>query len=138
MAQWEHFPHISDIGIRGRGNTLEEAFEQAAIALTAVICDPEIIRAVEPVPIQCNAPENELLLTELLNTLIYEMATRKMLFKRFDLHIENFDLEGTAWGEAIDRERHQPAVEAKGATYSELQVVQQEDGIWLAQCVIDV
>ena len=42
---WEHFPHQADMGIRGRGASREEAFEQAAVALTAVITDPE---GVEP------------------------------------------------------------------------------------------
>lgn len=38
-ARWEHFPHQADIGVRGMGATLAQAFEQAALALTAVIVD---------------------------------------------------------------------------------------------------
>ena len=37
---WEHFEHEADIGIRGIAPTLEQAFEQAAIAMTAVMTDP--------------------------------------------------------------------------------------------------
>ena len=44
----------------------------------------------------------------------------------------------TLGGEAIDRARHEPAVEPKGATYTELKVMQQEDGRWCAQCIVDV
>ena len=40
--RWEHFHHESDIGIRGFGSTREKAFEQAALALTAVITEEEI------------------------------------------------------------------------------------------------
>lgn len=63
------------------------------------------------------------------------MATRQMLFSRFEVHIRSQHLHATVWGEAIDIARHQPAVEVKGATYTELLVKQDENGIWLAQCV---
>ena len=73
-----------------------------------------------------------------LNSLIYEMATRNMLFSRFNVTIENDSLAATACGEYINVEKHQPAVEIKGATYTELKVIQQDNGLWLAQCVVDV
>jgi SHS2 domain-containing protein len=136
--RWEHFTHSADIGVRGYGATLAEAFAQAALALTAVVSDPASVQPQEPVMLQCQAPEAELLLVEWLNALIFEMATRRMLFSRFALQIDQTRLQATAWGEAIDRRRHQPAVEAKGATYTELRVARQADGTWLAQCVIDV
>nr|WP_281250605.1 archease [Thioalkalivibrio denitrificans] len=43
-----------------------------------------------------------------------------------------------AWGERVDVTRHQPAVEVKGATFTQLKVEQQEDGHWIAQCVLDI
>lgn len=76
----EHFSHQADIGVRGIGASKEEAFEQAAVALIAVITDPQTVAPNEWVDISCDAPDDELLLAEWLNTLIYEMATRKMLF----------------------------------------------------------
>ena len=137
-GHWEHFPHIADAGIRGYGKTLEQAFEQTAIAMTAVVCDPSTLNPGLSVPIQCDAPDHELLLTEWLNALIYKMATRKVLFGRFQVRIEGTRLRATAWGENLDRTRHRPAVEVKGATYTELRVTRQDNGIWLAQCIIDV
>jgi SHS2 domain-containing protein len=102
----------------------------------------------EPVAIECHATDPELLLTDWLNALVFEMATRRMLFSRFDVRItasdgsgpmqHTFALHATAWGEAVDRRRHEPAVEVKGATYTELKVTQGADGDWLAQCVVDV
>jgi tRNA nucleotidyltransferase (CCA-adding enzyme) len=61
-----------------------------------------------------------------------------MLWARFEIQIEEHRLRATAWGELVDRARHQPAVEVKGATYTELHVRQNPDGAWLAQCVVDV
>lgn len=135
---WEHFSHEADVGIRGVGETIEEAFEQTALALSAAVCDPELIGAVERVSLHCEASDLELLLVDWLNALVYEMAVRRMLFSRFSVHINGTSLKATAWGEAVDRERHQPAVEVKGATYTELKICRTESGSWLAQCVIDV
>lgn len=137
MAHWEHFHHQADIGVRGSGSTPAAAFEQAALGLTAVITDPSGVSHETSVELHCEAPDLELLLVDWLNALIYEMATRKMLFSRFQVSLEDDRLEATAWGEPIDRSRHQPAVEIKGATYTELYVDQLE-GVWIAQCVVDV
>jgi tRNA nucleotidyltransferase (CCA-adding enzyme) len=136
---WEHFVHGADIGVRGIGATLGEAFEQAALALTAVIADPARISSITAVDIGCEAPDMAVLFVDWLNALIYEMATRNMLFGRFEVRIlEERSLTATAWGERVDRARHQPAVEVKGATYTGLSVAERDDGLWVAQCVVDV
>jgi tRNA nucleotidyltransferase (CCA-adding enzyme) len=138
MKYWDLFPHDADIGIRGVGTSKQEAFEEAAIALTAVVTDPQCVRLVEEVSITCSAPDDELLLADWLNALIYEMSTRKMLFGRFEVHVDRGTLNAKAWGETVDNIRHEPAVEPKGATYTELKVRQDSTDIWIAQCVVDV
>lgn len=135
---WEHFEHGADIGIRGMGASLNEAFIQAALALTAVITDLRDVAQDKIVEIECKAPDRELLLVDWLNHIIYLMSTERMLFSRFEVHIQDGSLLGKAWGEPIDVTRHQPAVEVKGATFTELKVRQSEDGQWTAQCVVDV
>lgn len=135
---WEHFQHMADIGIRGIGGTPEEAFAQAALALTAVITDPAKVEPRQAVPIEREAPDREFLFLDWINALIYEMATRHMLFSRFEVTLDGNRLEARAWGESVDRSRHDPAVEVKGATLTELKVCRREDGQWLAQCVVDV
>lgn len=147
-AGWEHFEHEADIGVRGCGPTREAAFEQAALALTAVLTDPAGVAAREAVAIACEAPDEELLLVDWLNALVYEMAVRRMLFGRFVVRVSPAEatdaepaglrLAGEAWGEPVDTARHHPAVEVKGATYTGLRVAHEADGRWLAQCVVDV
>lgn len=137
-ARWEHFSHQADVGVRGLGATLEQAFEQAALALTAVITDPATVVHGEMIRLSCEAPDAELLLVDWLNLLIYEMATRNMLFSRFEVHLEGNRLTAKVWGEALEAARHRPAVEVKGATYTALRVARQPGGGWLAQCVVDV
>jgi len=137
-GRWEHFPHQADIGVRGIGSSKAEAFEQAALALTGVITDPQILSPSEKVEITCEAPDDELLLVDWLNALVYEMAIRKLLFGRFEVRLAGQRLEGRAWGEKIDVARHQPAVEVKGATLTCLRVGQDTGSAWVAQCVVDV
>jgi SHS2 domain-containing protein len=137
-ARWEHFPHQADIGIRGIGLSKEAAFEQAGLAMTAVITNLDSVAPSQAVPITCEAPDDELLLVDWLNALVYEMATQKMLFSRFTVCFNNHSLHATAWGEPIEVARHQPAVEVKGATYTELSVKRDEHSRWIAQCVVDV
>ena len=137
-TRWEHFPHDADMGVRGVGRTLAEAFEQAALALTAVVTDPTCVRPVIPVEIACQAEEPEALLFDWLNAIVYEMDTRDLLFSRYEVRIEDGRLQATAWGERVRVEAHQPAVEVKAATYTALRVGQDESGAWTAECVVDV
>lgn len=136
-AGWEHFPHDADVGVRGFGTTVTEAFEQAAQALTAVITHATVNPA-SAVEVTCEASDLELLFVEWLNAIIYEMAVRRMLFGRFSVKIDGGRLEGTLWGEPVDVARHAPACEPKGATYTALKVSRQADGGWSAACIVDV
>jgi SHS2 domain-containing protein len=137
-AHWEHFAHDADVGVRGLGPTREAAFEQAALALMQAICDPARIEPREVVEVACEAPDDALLFVDWLNALIFEVATRGVLFARFEVGIDGHRLAGKAWGEPIDPTRHELAVEVKGATYTDLSVAPRPDGGWLAQCVVDV
>jgi len=138
-GRWEHFEHGADIGVRGIGRTRAGAFEQAALALTGVITDPALVRPDTAVPIACEAPTDDLLFVDWLNALIYEMSTRRMLFARFDVSIAaDRRLRATAWGERVDRPRHEPAVEVKGATQTALRVAHDAVGTWTAECIVDV
>jgi SHS2 domain-containing protein len=138
-GRWEHFPHGADVGVRGIGPTEAAAFEQAAVALTAADTDPAMVAPRTEVHLSCEAPDDELLLADWLNALVYEMATRRMLFSRFRVTISQGTLHGRAWGESVDPAHHRPAVEVKGATLTELRVRRDPAaGEWVAQCVVDV
>jgi tRNA nucleotidyltransferase (CCA-adding enzyme) len=136
-TSWAHFSHDADIGVVGSGPTKAEAFRQAALAMTAVITEPNGVRSDQPVRVFCQADSDELLLVEWLNTLVYEMAVRRMLFGDFTVEIIGKELRATAYGEPVDRDRHEPAVEIKGATLTALEVAEGANG-WRVQCVVDV
>ncbi len=146
---WETFVHDADIGVRGFGATMAEAFAGAALAMTSAVCDPARVGAGDTLRIECTAADAEMLLVDWLNALVYEMATRRMLFSRFEVVIEDeraaagegrgrLHLRATVRGEPVDVPRHRPAAEVKGATFCELAVRQDSAARWSAQCVVDV
>jgi SHS2 domain-containing protein len=137
MAQFETFEHEADIGIRGFGCSMKEAFENAAIALYSVMVNIDTINPVEERTVTVSAPDRELLLVEWLNALLAISDIERIVFSKFQVKMEGTTLTGIAAGETLDQERHEPHVEVKGATYHLLSVKEQ-DGIYTAQCVVDV
>lgn len=135
-TRWEHFPHDTDVGVRGFGTSAEQAIAQAGEALTAIMTDAEVKPRIA-VEVHCEAPDFELLLFDFLNTVIYEMALRNMLFGRFDVRINGSTLDATIWGEPVDVVRHAVFCEPKGATYNALKVARR-GGDWSAACIVAV
>ncbi|HAZ12706.1 MAG: hypothetical protein A2X86_11085 [Bdellovibrionales bacterium GWA2_49_15] len=135
--KWENFSHDADIGIRGFGKTMEEAFATAVLALTAVVTDPHNVSPQIKLNLKCEEADAELLFFDWINTVIYEMDTKNLVFADARVHIKNSVLEGELWGEIVTPEKHDPATEIKGATMTELKVGKINGG-WIAQCVVDV
>ena len=134
---YETFDHEADIGIRGFGSNIGEAFENAALAMYSVMVKIETIKPLEQKEIVVSAPDGELLLVEWLNALLSLSDIERMVFSRFEVRIEGTSLTARAWGERLDRIRHEPNVEVKGATYHMLKVSKSGDR-YVAQCVVDV
>jgi tRNA nucleotidyltransferase (CCA-adding enzyme) len=126
------------MGVRGLGPTKEAAFEEAARALVALSTDLEGVCPRERVVVSRSAPDDEQLLVEWLDAIVFEMATRRFLFSRFEVRIADGKLEGVLWGEPFDENRHASGVEVKGPTFTELHVGVRADGLWVAQLVVDV
>ena len=135
--RYETFEHEADIGIRGFGNSVAEAFGNAAAALYSIQVNVDCVRPDERRTVKVSAPDQELLLVEWLNALLSLSDIDRMVFSKFEVNIQGTELTGTAWGEHLDRDRHQADVEVKGATYHMLSV-KKIDGRYLVQCVVDV
>jgi SHS2 domain-containing protein len=139
MAEsFETFEHGADIGIRGIGKTLSEAFENGAKTMFSLFVeDLDTIIPRKSVTISCESFDIEGLFVAWLNSLLAESDIQRLIFSDFKVRIQDLSLMGTAMGEPFDLSRHQRGVEVKGATFTELVVRQDEEG-WIAQCVVDV
>lgn len=117
---------------------MSEAFQMGALALTGIVTPPEAVQPQVVKTIACKAENRELLFYEWLNALIFTMDTEHILFSRFNFReFSDRELKAEIWGEPVDRKKHDPAVEIKGATMTELKV-EKENSSWVAQCVVDV
>jgi SHS2 domain-containing protein len=134
---YETFEHEADMGVRGIGKTLNEAFENGARAMFSIMLDIERVEPREKVEIRCSAPDEETLFVEWLNELLAQASLRGMVFSDFKVDaIEDGSLRGYARGERLVPDRHRVKVEVKAATYSMLEVHKNDE--YVAQCVVDV
>ncbi|MFW5721873.1 MAG: archease [Desulfohalobiaceae bacterium] len=136
-STYETFEHGADIGVRGWGKTMPEAFANGARAMFSIIAeDLDAVQPLEPVPVTASSYDMEGLFVSWLNALLAAADLKRMLFCTFKVNISGLQVRGTAWGQRLGKGRDR-GVEVKGATFTELRV-QREGGGWTAQCVVDV
>ena len=131
-----YFEHDADIGVVGRGATLEEAFEAAARATFAIMVDPTAVRPADTVTLEFEEADQEIALVRWLNLLLGLARERGLVFGRFWIERDGVRWRGGASGEPW-RDGLERGVEVKGATLTMLEV-KRTDGGWEARCVVDV
>jgi SHS2 domain-containing protein len=138
MKRFELFEHGADIGIRGMGSTLAQAFENAALAMFSVVV-PNIQDLVPSRfwQLSCESYDQEALLTAWLNTLLSYSDIYRAVFCSFEVKIDGCSLTADVKGIPYEELTVEKGVEVKGATFTELYVGKQND-VWIAQCVVDV
>lgn len=134
----ETFEHTADLGLRIRAADLNALFAEAAEALFAVIVENlDAVAAVRKLDVKIAGTDREYLLFDWLRELLYHFDAEHLLFSRFEVHVTSEGLEGAAWGELLDRARHELAHEVKAITHHALRVEQTADG-WLAEVIVDI
>jgi SHS2 domain-containing protein len=134
----EFFEHTADLGLRVGAADLETLFADAATALFEAIVDNlDAVRPERAVAVRVDGTELEYLLFDWLKELLRRFDTDHLLFSRFEVKVTPSGLEGTAWGEELDRDRHELGHEVKAITYHSLCVEQTGDA-WLAEVIVDI
>lgn len=131
-----YFEHDADIGIIGRGLTIEQSFEAAAHAAFAIMTDLEAVHPVDAVIIDFDEPDVELALVVWLNQIFGKARVSGMVFSHFYIRRDGDHWHGKILGEKW-REGLERGVEVKGATLTMLSV-KQIGPIWESRCVVDV
>jgi len=138
---FELFEHRADVGVRGVGKSKEEAFAECAKAMFSIMVDLEKVKAKGKDSLEIEARNLEELLVAFLNHLLYLRDVKGKAYNRFSLYITNVGgkwfLKGDAFGEKIDAKRHCAKGDVKAASFHQLKV-SEENGKWVAQCVVDV
>jgi SHS2 domain-containing protein len=131
-----YFEHDADVGIIGRGATLEEAFEAAARATFAIMTDIRAVRDERSVSLEFEEADAELALVRWLNLLLGLSHEEGLVFGRFWIERDGVHWRGGASGEPW-RPELERGIEVKGATLTMLEVKEGSSG-WEARCVVDV
>ena len=120
---FEIIDHTADIGIIAYGADIKQAFANAARAMFSLITELEDVAEVTHWNIELTAPDEESLLVEWLNELIYLFDTENIIFKRFDItQLSNTHLKARSYGHKVDTSKHKLKTGVKAATYHMLKV----------------
>jgi SHS2 domain-containing protein len=120
---FEIINHTADVGIIAYGADLKQAFANMAKGLFSLIADLDGVKEVLHRDAELTATDEENLLVEWLNELIYQFDTEGIIFKRFDIiQLDSTRLKARGYGEKVDRSRHKIKIGVKAATYHMLKV----------------
>jgi SHS2 domain-containing protein len=139
---YEYLPHPADVRFRAVGHTLEQVFENAALAMFNVIINTGQIEPERSVDITLESQGLDNLLFDYLSELLYLFEVEEIIFGHFHVHSithnnSNWKLEGQVMGESIDLTRHSFDTEVKAVTYHLLKVTKEDSG-YSAHVIVDV
>ncbi len=138
VAAFEFLEHTADIGIRARGATLAELFQNAALGLEAVALDIESVEARNEYRLSAAGEDLESTLINWLNEIVYLLDGRRVALARIAVEeITTTKVTGRGWGEPRDLARHSVALVVKAATYHQLRI-EREAGDWVAEFYLDI
>ncbi|RXA21319.1 archease [Methanosarcina sp. MSH10X1] len=140
--QYEYLEHTADIKFRAYGRTLEEVFENSALAMFNVIINTEKVSGNTPKEIYLRSPDLESLLVDWLSELLYVFEVDEIVFREFRVEKISeedgeYSITAKALGEEFYPESHPFETEIKAVTYNQLEITKTDEG-WKAQIVVDI
>lgn len=140
MKKFEYFDVTADIGFRAYGNTLNEAFENAGLAMFNIISDTSDIVSKTEFTFEITSSDEVSLLYDYLEELLFYHEVEFMLFSHFNVEITDndgeFNLNAAIRGEAIDWDRHERKCEIKAITFHMMDVKKTEH--YELQAIVDL
>ena len=137
-APFEFIEHTADVGVLAHGSTLAEAFVHAAEGMFSVMVNLNGVREEEERSLAVEAHDWPSLLVAWLSELIYFCDVDGLVFRRFEIRqMQPYSLQASAYGEKIDRQRHELGAGVKAVTRHMLEVDEDEDG-YRVQVLLDI
>lgn len=142
MEKFKFLPHMSDVFIEAYGSTLEEAFENAALAMFEVMTDTSLVKPLIEETVEANGFDAQSLLYDWLEKLLVLFETRMLLCSKFKVEKIKYDggtyeLKARVWGEEFNPDRHEQRVGVKAVTYH-MMSVEEKDGRWVLRFILDI
>ncbi len=137
MQPFEFFEHTADVGLEARGETLAEAFANAAHGLASLLVEPGHVRPAEVRQVTLKGEGLEDLLVAWLNELLYLFDSEGFLPASFAFStLDKGELRAEVAGETFDAARHHPRHGVKAATYHQVSVA--GNGGYRVRVILDV
>lgn len=131
-----YFDHDADIGIIGRGDTIESCFAQTASTMFSLMVDVSSVHLIQIITFDFEEEDIELALVTWLNLLLAKAREHQLIFGDFRLKREGKIWKAIVSGEPW-RDNMERGIEVKGATLTMLSV-KKINHLWEARCVVDV
>ena len=123
MKRFDYFEATADIGLKAYGKDINEAFENAGLAIFNIISDTSDIEAITEIEFEVASEDEVSLLYDYLEELLFYHETEFMLFGEFHVKIdENLNLKAKIKGEPIDWDKHERKTEIKAITFHKIDV----------------
>ncbi len=123
MKKYEYFEATADVGLKAYGKDLNEAFENAGLAIFNIISDTSGIDALKEIEFEVTSEDEVSLLYDYLEELLFYHEVEFMLFSEFHVEIdENLHLKAKIIGEEIDWDKHERKTEIKAITFHKMDV----------------
>lgn len=137
MPRFEVIDHTADVGIIAYGSDLKEAFANSAYGMFSLIADLDSVKENVSRKVNVEATDQEALLVDWLNELLYLFDVEHIIFKRFDITVLSQNrLQAKVYGEKIDKSRHRLKTGVKAATYHMLKI-EKNKGVRI-QFILDI
>jgi len=142
VGKFEFLEHTADVYIRAHGTTMEEAYENAALAMFEVMTDTDKITPMQEETLEVEAEDQYALLYSWLEALLVKFETENMLFSKFQITNweetdENFKIKAKVFGEKFDSQKHPQRVAVKAATYHRMVIIRERDRVIL-EFILDI
>lgn len=126
MKKFEYFDVTADIGFYAFGKNLNEAFENAGLAMFNIISNTDNIGQDKLITFEITSEDEVSLLYDYLEELLFYHEIEFALFSAFDVKIkktnENYNLTATIKGEDIDWDKHERNCEIKAITFHQMEI----------------
>jgi SHS2 domain-containing protein len=138
MKQFVFLEHAADAKFQAFGRTIEECFANSALAMNSVECNIKKVAAKQKLAIRVSAENTEELLHKFLEETLFQMETKKLLFSKFKIKIneKKNSLTAELFGEKINKKKHELKTLVKAVTWNNF-YLKKEKKIWSAQAVCD-
>ncbi|MAG52720.1 MAG: archease [Nanoarchaeota archaeon] len=137
MKKYKFIDHTADVMFEAYGNNLNKLFENAALAVFEVQCDLKKVKRVVKRKIKLKNDDNEKLLFDFLEELIYLKDAKYLVFSKFSVKIKDNQLEAVIEGEKINPDKHELKVDVKAVTLHHFSLKKTKNG-WKAIVILDI